>query len=570
MTDSNAILDHLSALYGGELGRAVYARLRELTDRYRPRIPRPERSGLDERDAILITYGDQLLDDGKAPLQTLAEICQRYLSGVVSGIHVLPFYPSSSDDGFSVIDYRTVDPALGGWDDVARLRQRFRLMFDAVVNHVSARSQWFQRFLQDDPRYRDFFVTLPEGADLSTVVRPRTLPLVTRFATPSGEKGVWTTFSADQIDLDYRNPEVLVEIVETLLFYVTRGAELIRLDAIAYLWKEPGTSCIHLPQTHRVIQLLRAVLDQVAPQVMLVTETNVPHLENLSYFGDGTNEAQLVYNFALPPLVLHTLQTGDAGILSRWASSLALPSRRTTFFNFLASHDGIGVNPARGILSDGQIDALVAKVQAHGGLVSQKSNPDGTTSPYELNVNYFDALSDPAGAEPIDLQVDRFVAAQAVMLSLVGVPGIYFHSLFGSRGWREGVTASGRYRTINRQKLELERFEAELADQGSVRSRVFDRLERMLRARAAHPAFHPHGAMRVLDLGRSVFGVLRTAPQGEGAVICLLNVTDRAQAVSLAGRERARLDDLLSNQRCDQGRVDLRPYQVRWLASRVG
>ena len=130
--------------------------------------------------------------------------------------------------------------------------------------------------------------------------------------------------------------------------------------------------------------------------------------------------------------------TGDATALLRWAAGLTPPSNETTFFNFLASHDGIGLNPARGILHDAEIDAMVQQVLAHGGCVSYKSNPDGTAGPYELNINYFDALCGPTRREALALQIDRFVAAHAIMFSLAGVPGIYFHSLFGSRGWPKG------------------------------------------------------------------------------------------------------------------------------------
>ena len=262
---------------------------------------------LSERDAILITYGDQVQSPPRLPLTVLADFCNRYLAGLVSGVHLLPFYPWTSDDGFSVRNYRVVDPALGDWRAVARFRRRFRLMFDAVINHVSARHAWFRGFRRGDSRYRNHFIVVEGNPDLSQVVRPRALPLLTRFETPTGEKAVWTTFSEDQIDLNFANPEVLLEIIDTLLLYVQHGAEFIRLDAIAYLWKEIGTPCIHLPQTHRIVQLLRAVLDEVAPHVMLITETNVPHADNVSYFGDGYDEAQMVYNFALPPLVLHTL-----------------------------------------------------------------------------------------------------------------------------------------------------------------------------------------------------------------------------------------------------------------------
>jgi sucrose phosphorylase len=449
---------------------------------------------------------------------------------VVSGIHILPFYPWSSDDGFSVKDYRAVDPALGGWRDVERLGHSFRLMFDGVINHASAQGTWFQSFLRDEAPYRDYFLTVEGDPDLSQIVRPRTLPLLTEYQTAAGPRRVWTTFSPDQVDLDFRNPEILLEIFEILLMYAQRGAQFIRLDAIAFLWKQIGTSCLHLPQTHAVIQLLRAVLDDVAPHVRLITETNVPHADNISYFGDGRNEAQLVYNFALPPLVLHTLRTGDATVLSEWARGLDLPSDQTTFFNFLASHDGIGLNPTRGILSPAEIDALVEQTLAHGGLISYKHNADGTQSPYEMNINYFDALSNPTSDEPFETQVGRFMAAQTIMLSLRGVPGIYFHSLFGSRNWQEGVQQTQHNRTINREKLERSALESELVDPNSLRAQVFGRFRQRLVMRAASSTFHPHGGQQILDVDPGVFGVLRTSPDGAQQMTCLQNVTAQAQS----------------------------------------
>ncbi|MCE5208406.1 MAG: sugar phosphorylase, partial [Chloroflexi bacterium] len=395
---------YLNRIYGRETAAQIIPRLQNLVKSWRGRIPRPSDPALSEKDAILITYGDQVQQPGVPHLQTLAEFSEAHLRQVVSGMHILPFFPWSSDGGFSVKDYRAVDPALGGWQDVERLGRSFRLMFDGVINHASAQGEWFQAFLRDEAPYRDYFITVQGDPDLTQVVRPRALPLLTAFQTAAGERRVWTTFSADQADLDYHNPHVLLEMVDILLMYAAHGAQFIRLDAIAYLWKEIGTNCIHRPQTHAIVQLLRAVMDDAAPHVRLVTETNVPHEDNISYFGDGTNEAQMVYNFALPPLVLHTFRTGDASALSAWADGLALPSDQTTFFNFLASHDGIGLNPVRGILSQQEIDALVEQTLAHGGLISNKQNPDGTRTPYEMNINYFDALSDPHSDEAPDLQ----------------------------------------------------------------------------------------------------------------------------------------------------------------------
>ena len=574
---SNILLRHLTFLYGEDLASQLLDRVQTILSDHRARIA-PRDSGLSQRDSLLILYGDQVQRADEKPLQTLKKFCDQYLTDIVSGIHILPFYPWTSDDGFSVVDYRQIDPALGDWDDVSAM-QTFRLMFDAVINHISSKSDWFQKFLQDDPRYKEYFITVEGEPDLSKVVRPRALPLLTPFQTPSGEKKVWTTFSDDQIDLNFSNPEVLLEILDILLLYAERGADFIRLDAIAYLWKEIGTTCIHLPQTHAVVQFLRAALNEAAPHAHLITETNVPHVDNISYFGDGTNEAQLVYNFALPPLTLHAFHTGDARVLSNWAKSLSLPSDKTTFFNFLASHDGIGVNPARGILSDEEIDALVNKTLEHGGLISYKHNADGTQSPYEMNINFFDALSNPSmlqppssaatssprtalRAETLDLQVNRFIAAQAIMLALIGVPGIYFHSLFGSRGWTEGVKQTGRNRTINREKCQFDELQKHLADENSLRFKVFKRYNQLLKARSSSAAFHPHGTQTVLNLHSSVFAIERISPDEKSRVLCLHNVSEKKISFT-TGYKSAH--DLFTGQEIQISNVTLEPYQVLWI-----
>jgi glycosidase len=552
----------LTQIYGGELAVRVEPRLHGLVEKYRGRIVKPYHTSLNERDSILIAYGDQVREKGKPHLQTLAKFCKSHLRGVVNGVHILPFYPWSSDDGFSVKDYREVDPALGGWHDIELLGGIFRLMLDGVINHMSVQGEWFQKFLRNEKPYNSYFITVEGNPDLSEVIRPRALPLLAEFETPSGRRKVWTTFSADQADLNFKNPDVLLEIFDILLMYVQHGAQFIRLDAIAYLWKEIGTTCIHLPQTHAFIQLLRAALDDVAPHVRLITETNAPHKDNISYFGNGKNEAQLVYNFALPPLVLHAFHTGNTGVLSEWASSLTLPSDRTTFYNFLASHDGIGLNPARGILSSADIDALAARTIAHGGLISYKHNSDGTKSSYELNINYFDALSNPSGEEPLETQIDRFMAAQAIALSMVGVPGIYFHSLFGSRNWKDGAQITKHNRTINRQKLERDELEKQLADGNSLRSKVFARYCELLLARSSSSAFHPHGNQEVLNAGKEIFALLRTSPDRSRQTLCLQNVTAKELQIENPIKKANR--GLLMG-RLRELTLTLKPYQTLWL-----
>jgi sucrose phosphorylase len=556
---NSQIEQHLQVLFGPARAAETTSKLAGLLRSFRA-SPIGATAGrsvqpLTQRDAVLITYADQVREPGQPPLRTFADLARQHLKDVISGIHILPFYPWSSDDGFSVKDYFAVEPGYGAWEDIANLGADFDLMFDAVFNHMSEQSDWFQRFLRDETAFRDFFVTVEGNPDLSQVIRPRALPLLTEFQSAAGPKKVWTTFSADQVDLNFKNPAVLLATLEALLFYVAHGARFVRLDAIAFLWKEIGTTCLHLPQTHRVIQLMRAVLEEIAPGVRLITETNVPHADNISYFGDGTNEAQLVYNFALPPLVLHSLQTGNAEKLTRWAQSLRLPSDRVTFFNFLASHDGIGLNPARGILSDAEIDALVARTLENGGFISHKNTPDGSRVPYEMNIAYIDALSNPAANEPVELAARKFLTAQAILLSLQGVPGIYFHSLFGSRGDRVGAETSGIPRRINREKLERTRLEAELADATSLRSRVFGGYRELLQLRRAHAAFAPASSQRVLDLDARVFAVLRETPDGRDRVLCLHNVS--GETVDCVLPEFGG-----SANRCHR----LEPWSMRWLS----
>jgi len=569
----NAVSPILTRLYGGETAQALLPRLLGAIADARPRIPAGRGGEFDQRDSLLITYPDMVQESGKPPLRTLLEFSEEHLRGVVSCVHILPFFPSSSDDGFSIVDFRSVDPALGTWEDIGGFRRSFRVMIDAVFNHVSVSSAWFQGFLRDEPDSRDMFVVVPAGSDLSRVVRPRSLPLLTGFNTPSGHRLVWTTFSRDQADLNYASPAVLARIVETLMFYVERGADLVRLDAIAYIWKEVGTRCIHLPQAHLIVQLFRAILDVVAPHVALVTETNVPHEENVSYFGDGANEAQLVYNFTLPPLVLNAFSTESADALTRWVEGLSPPSSRTTFLNFLASHDGIGVVPAKGILSEADIQMLVDGTLARGGQVSFKAGPDGALSPYELNISYWDALGDPGGGGPLDIRVQRFLAAHAIMLALQGVPALYFHSLFGSSGWVEGATITGSKRAINRQKCERSLLEGELGDAASPRARVFCGLKSLLSARGSTHCFHPQAAQRVLRAGASVFAIVRDAPDGGERVLCLHNVSGekRVARVDLGevyGRLPGELKDIVAGRVhavTDSRGVALEPYQVAWL-----
>ncbi len=565
----DSISERLQVVYGQDKADTVLQGIEQLISKYSPEIDPPAKKWVDEKDVMLITYGDSIQEAEKAPLLTLDEFLKENVDNVINAVHILPFYPYTSDDGFSVSDYLAVNEKLGNWEDIKRLSQDFDLMFDAVINHISQKSEWFQKFLKGERPYRDYFLEADPNADYSSVTRPRALPLLTRFETHDGEKYIWTTFSEDQIDLNYESPELFLNILEILLVYVQKGARFLRLDAIGFLWKQLGTTCIHLEQTHKIVQVMRTVLETAVPGTIIITETNVPHEDNISYFGNGHNEAHLVYQFPLPPLTLNAFHTGNAGYLSDWASSLEPTTKNTTFFNFLASHDGIGVRPVEGILSPEEVGDMADKVKAHGGFVSMKDNGDGTQSPYELNINYLDALSHPE--DPTDLKVKRFLAAQSILLTMAGVPGIYIHSLLGSRNDLEGVKETGRYRSINREKLNLSILESELNERDHLRHKVFSGFKNMIKIRRSQKAFHPNSDQRVLQIDDRVFSLVRTHDETEQLIYAVNTANEEVNVKIKIGQinNHAKVKDLYSGQEFkaenDELSLTLSPYQFVWL-----
>jgi glycosidase len=502
----------------------VCRRLVDMAEAYARRTSGRRVAPPTERTVCLIVYGDGIRRAGETPLHTLSGFLHDHVGDLVSDVHLLPMFPWTSDDGFAVVDHRAVNPALGTWADVAEMAGEHDLMFDFVANHTSSSSPWFSGWLAGDPAYAGFYVERDADFDVSHVTRPRTSPLFHQYARPDGTTvEAWTTFGADQVDVDVRRPATLLELTDVLLGYLVRGASAIRLDAIGFLWKESGTSCIHLPQTHAVIKLWRVLVDHVAPGARLLTETNVPHAENISYFGDGEDEAHLVYQFALPPLVLHSFVAGSTARLSDWAEGIRPVSSTATWFNFLASHDGIGLRATEGILDDSERAALVARTQAHGGRVSMASRPDGTSAVYELNLGYLDALCTPAEAADPSVLAAKALAAHSILLAFLGVPAIYYHSLVGSPPDHKGMESTDINRRINREVLDADRLTSELAHDPR-RQAVFDGLRRLLDVRRQHAAFSPFGAQHVERLDDRVFAVRRAAATPD-EMLCVTNVT---------------------------------------------
>ncbi len=578
----------LSFLYGKDMAKVYMSKLERILKVYYAHKTQeiikndknvdPEER-FTEKDIILITYGDLVHGKESSSLKTLAKTAYTHLK-YINTLHILPFFPYSSDRGFSIIDFETVDPNLGTWDDIHDLEHNYQLMFDGVINHTSSKSNWFQEFLDGNPTYKDFFTSFSSPDDLTPeernkLFRPRTSDILTEFQTVNGPIYVWTTFSKDQIDLNYKNPEVLMKVIEILLLYVRHGADIIRLDAITYLWDEPGTRGANLRQTHEIVKLFRDILDVVAPNVAIVTETNVPHKENISYLGNGHDEAQMIYNFALPPLVLHTFYKGNATALSKWLKGLKKVSNNTTFFNILDTHDGIGLLGIKNILKKADIDFIIQRAKEHGGYISHKTGKAGIKEPYEINITWYSALNMEDSGEDIAFQVKRFIASRSIALAIQGVPGIYLHGLIGTENDVEAVLATKSKRAINRTVIDSKLLNNTINDPQSKLFHITCSLRKIFKVRTKKHAFHPNGDQKVLTPSPSVFTVLRISPEGDQRILTLTNVTNRVCNIAVPlqelGTNEKDWQDLISgkefksqNQRLS---LTLKPYDVIWLQS---
>ena len=563
---------HLDLIYGKQAAERLTTPVVEAMAYEHPvRQPPPYKNYWDETDCWMISYATSIREPGEPGLGALTRFCDDYLADAINGIHVLPFYPYSSDDGFAVMDYFAVDDEAGSWEDIRALAQRYRLMADLVINHASSRSAWFQNFLsRKDPGKNYFKETTPEE-DLSQVVRPRSTPLRVKVETADGDRWVWCTFGPDQVDFDFANPEVLLQFVEIVRFYLRHGVRVFRLDAIAFLWKEPGTSSLHDQRTHEIVKLFRTLLEFYDPSVMLITETNVQNRDNLTYFGNS-NEAHAIYNFSLPPLLIFTLLTGNCRHLKTWMMSMPPARHGTAYLNFIASHDGIGLRPADGLLSPGELAQLLDTLSSFGGRISMRTGPDGAPSPYEANISLIDAFRGTVDG-PDEYQLERYLCAHAIMLALEGIPAIYVHSLLGTPSDYEGLARTGRNRSINRRSWQRDEIESLLGDPNSLQSRVLEGMTSLLKVRRNQKAFHPNAIQFTMQLGLEIFGVWRQAIDRDQDIFCISNVTREPRSVELENINLVSTEhwrDLLSGDVIaeDQAFLELAPYQTVWLSNR--
>lgn len=536
-------------------------------------MPEAHKNLWDESDTLVITYGDSILRDGEWPLHTLHDFLRRELRGLISGVHILPFYPYSSDDGFSVINYVEVNPSLGDWKDISAIARDFNLMADLVINHCSSRSLWFENFKQRRDPGMDYFVEVDPATDLSEVVRPRTSPLLNEVQTLDGKRHVWCTFSHDQVDLNFQNPKVLLEFVKIIRYYLDMGVKIFRLDAVAFLWKIPGTTSLNLEQTHEAVRLVRTLIEHAVPDAIIITETNIPLRENLAYFGNA-NEAHLVYNFSLPPLLINTMVSGSCKALKTWMMGMPAAQDGTTYFNFIASHDGIGLRPAEGLLDDADINQLVALMQKSGGRVSWRALANGENRPYEINISLYDAMRRHLHASNENdgedgFQEQRFICAHALMLAVQGVPAFYIHSLLATENDENRVLHTSHNRSINRHQWAADDLESQL-ETNSHHARIFNVLKALIALRSAQAAFHPNAAQYPLHLGDKVFGIRRESHSSGAAIVAIYNISAEPQEILLADLnldESAQWLDITSDNSNVHGQVSLvlAPYAYRWL-----
>jgi len=570
----SVVVDHLQRIYPREDCETIARQAIREMHLQDEDTPCPlHRNKWSERDVWLISYGDSIMRDGEAPLKTLKEFSDAYFREVVSGLHILPFFPYSSDEGFSVIDYSQVNDSLGGWQDIEEIGSGYDVMADLVVNHCSQRSRWFENFKQRKDPGQDYFFEADPKDDLTDVVRPRTSPLLMETQTLNGKRFVWCTFSHDQVDFDFRNPNVLLEMLRIVRRYLEQGVRIFRLDAVAFLWKEVGTDCLHLPQTHEFVRLLRTLIEAHTERAIVVTETNVPNHENLSYFGNA-NEAHAVYNFSLPPLLLHALTAGTSEHLKRWQMSMPPAQTGTFYFNFIASHDGIGLRPAKGLLKQSELDELTNTMQGFGARVSWRAVTGGDKEPYEINIALYDALQGTCAGGPDQWQQQRFLCAHAIMLALEGVPGLYIHSLLATQNDYERVELTRQNRSINRHKWVYESLIEKLENQETHHYKVFAALKALLKVRIRQAAFHPNAVQYTLHLGDSVFGFWRQSLSRDQSIFCLHNLTNRPVSIPMNSvnlTSMTQWSDLLSGDiyAADEEKIELSPYGFVWLSNKT-
>lgn len=568
------IINDLSFLYGKKEAPYIYKRLEKLIKKYSRKIKNENsKKYFDEKDVVLITYGDNIIKGRNHPLKTLSLFLNQNLKSLINTVHIIGLFLYSSDRGFSIIDYKKINPRLGDLKDLKCIKENFKIMVDFVCNHMSSKGQWFKKFSKGNAKYKDFFISFdekPEKEKMEKVFRPRTSSLFIYRKIANKRKWLWRTFHHDQIDLNYKNPEVLLNMIDVFLFYLENGAEFIRLDAIAYIWKELETSCFLTKESHVFVQLLRKILDVLSPSNDLVAEINTGFKENIKYLGNGKNEAQIIYNFPLPGLVLHAFYNKNSEKILNWLGTVKLPSKKTTLFNVLDCHDGISAVGLDDILNQKGIKNISKNVLKSGGVVGYKTHCQEKESPYEFNITWWNAINgNNKGSE--DLKIKKYIATRALSFSLKGIPTIYFLGLFGIENCIMCFKKSGKNRDLNRRNFSERQINYFLENNDKKENKVFKETCKLLKIRNKEKAFHPAAHQKILKIKKSIFSIIRISTDKKNKILVLINLTEKEKTIKLSQKKVSskNLLDIISRERFKNKNrifeIKMHPFQARWL-----
>ena len=521
--------------------------------------------------SVLITYADSIYKNGEPTLITLRDLLSNHFGSLSKVVHILPFLKSTSDGGFAVSSYDSLEEKFGDWNDLKSISKNHVLMADLVLNHVSSSHPWVQQFIKCQvPGISNVF-SPEQNLDWSNVVRPRSSSLFSQINTENGPKQVWTTFGPDQIDLNWQNPKMTLEFLNLIISYLSNGIKWLRLDAVGFIWKESGTTCLHLPKAHSIVKILRILLNNLLDNGVLITETNVPQKENLSYL-ITEDEAHMAYNFPLPPLLLEAIITSRADILNLWISDWPQLPFDTTLFNFTASHDGVGLRALEGLMNEQRIKGLLINCEKRGGLVSHRRLSNGEDKPYELNISWWSAMED-SSRDSKRFQFERFILTQLLVMALKGVPAFYLPALLASENDIKSFSMTGQRRDLNREKFKLDNLVSVLNNPESNANKNIKYLGNAMDIRSKLEQFHPSSEMECLSKGRSDIVVIKRG-KGPKSVFAIHNMTENKINYQLDDYDLPELidndfnmKDFLASTKYNWKNISLDPFQVIWLGS---
>ena len=522
---------------------------------------------ISEKTSLVICYGDNINSNQKSSIQVFQNFFKKNLNKYFNAIHFLPFYPSSSDSGFAVKDHYKIEKRIGSWSDIKKISKSSHVMADIVINHSSARGLWFKNFLKKKRPGKDYFLTVNSKFNTTKVVRPRDHKLLKKIDIFRKSDYLWRTFSADQIDLDFKNPSVLLRFIKIMVHLVSNGVTIFRLDAIAYLWKKNGTNCINLKQTHEIVKLLRLISNLLNVETIIITETNLPEKENLSYFGKN-DEANWIYNFSLPPLLIHAFLFENSSYLNKWSKKLPNAKFQNSYLNFIASHDGIGMRPTEGILNEKSLNNFLKRLKKNGSKFSYRKIQNKSKKVYEANITVFDALkksdADPNGK----FFLERYIAAHAIMISFEGVPAIYFNSLFGKSNDEAKYVITGNNRDINRYKWSYENITKKLNNKNSKQSIFYQNLGKLLEIKRKQKAFHPNAQRLNINLGSKLFCFKRTSLDKKQTIISITNCSSVDQYPKL-NKKYSKWKNIINPKINSLNKsFKLKPFETMWLSNK--